>query len=95
MGFEPSPIGLLHTNLTVQRAVTAQLLRILQALAAPKIKSVYLLCVLWVSSADDSCKDFIQLGGGVCFLAIHMVAVDAEGVHAAAVAYQRFELAFR
>ena len=63
MGVEPSPVGSLCANLTVQRAVTAQLLRILQALAAPKIKSVYLLCVLWVSSTDDSGENFIQLGG--------------------------------
>lgn len=95
MGVEPSPVGSMCANLTVQGAVIAQLLRILQALAAQKIKSVYLLCVLWGSSSDDSCKDFIQLGGSVGFLAIHMVAIDAEGVHAAAVAYQGLELAFR
>lgn len=95
MGVEPSLVDSLCANLTVQRAVIAQLLRILQQLAAQKIKSVYLLCVLWVSSTDDSGENFIQLGGSVGFLAIHMVAIDAECVHAAAVAYQGLELAFR
>lgn len=54
-------------------------------------KCVLKVCTLTVHNSGEN---FVQLGGGVCFLAIHMVAVDTEGVHAAAVSHKGFELAF-